>query len=218
MEKLPESIDGLPDLCGSEPRIRETVLRERDRRVFPAGNGFDFGRVRSAAAIALHMHQPLVPAGGDDLGSAAIISNLKLMMDNPHVGDNHNAPVFRWCYRRMGEFVPQLLHEGHGPRVMLDYSGTLLHGLWAMGLEDVLDSLRNVTCRPAGPGRWPGAIPSPYPWRRRQSEYSIRYTALSFVVPEKVRFKYRLEGLEPDWVDRRAAAFSSLTPSLRKPA
>jgi hypothetical protein len=131
MEKLPESIDGLPDLCGSEPRIRETVLRERDRRVFPAGNGFDFGRVRSAAAIALHMHQPLVPAGGDDLGSAAIISNLKLMMDNPHVGDNHNAPVFRWCYRRM-----------------LDYSGTLLHGLWAMGLHDVLDSLRNVTCDP----------------------------------------------------------------------
>jgi len=29
----------------------------------------------------------------------------------------------------------------------------------------------------------------------------FRYTGLSFIVPEKVRFRYRLEGLEPDWVE-----------------
>ena len=42
----------------------------------------------------------------------------------------------------MGEFVPQLLEEGKEPRVMLEYSGTLLYGLRQMGSGNVLDSLR----------------------------------------------------------------------------
>jgi hypothetical protein len=71
------------------------------------------------------------------------------MMDNPQIGDNHNAPVFHWCYKRMGEFIPQLVSEGKQPRVMLDYSGTLLHGLRQMGLNDVFDNLRRITCEPA---------------------------------------------------------------------
>ena len=33
----------------------------------------------------------------------------------------------------MGEFIPQLVDEGKEPRVMLEYSGTLLHGLRQMG-------------------------------------------------------------------------------------
>ena len=111
--------------------------------------GIDFGNIRSAFSIALHMHQPLIPAGGADLRTAGVISNLKDMMDHPGIGDNHNASVFHWCYRRMGEFIPQLIHDGKQPRVMLDYSGTLLHGLRAMGLEDVIDSLKNITCNPA---------------------------------------------------------------------
>ena len=48
------------------------------------------------------------------------------MYEHPGIGDNHNAPMFRRCYARMGEFVPQLLREGKEPRVMLEYSGTLL--------------------------------------------------------------------------------------------
>ncbi len=43
----------------------------------------------------------------------------------------------------------------------------------------------------------------------------FRYTGLSFAAPEKVRFKYRLDGLEPDWVDvgtRRVAYYSYLKP------
>ena len=88
------------------------------------------------------MHQPLIPAGGGDLHTAEIISNLKHMMDNPGIGDNHNASVFHWCYKRMGEFIPQLVDEGKQPRVMLDYSGTLLHGLRQMGLNDVFDNLK----------------------------------------------------------------------------
>jgi hypothetical protein len=108
--------------------------------------GIDFARINSGFANALHMHQPLIPAGGDDLPTAAVISNLQYMMDHPNIGDNHNAPVFRWCYKRMGEFIPQLVQEGKQPRVMLDYSGCLLHGLWAMGLHDVLDDLKTITC------------------------------------------------------------------------
>jgi hypothetical protein len=147
MEILPEFIDGLPNICGSEQLI-EQAIQQRERRVFPAEKGFDFTQIRSAAAVALHMHQPLIPAGGGDLKTAAIISNLKYMMDNPGIGDNHNASVFHWCYKRMGEFIPQLLSEGKEPRVMLDYSGTLLYGLRQMGLDDVLDSLRKISCEP----------------------------------------------------------------------
>ena len=60
----------------------------------------------------------------------------------------YNAGIFRWCYKRMGEFIPQLVGEGKQPRVMLDYSGTLLWGLQQMGLDDVLDDLRVITCEP----------------------------------------------------------------------
>lgn len=149
METLPEQINGLPNICGSEPRIEQAILDACGQRAFPVNNGIDMGRLSSAAAIALHMHQPLIPAGGPDLQTAAIIGNLQYMMENQGIGDNHNAPVFHWCYKRMGEFIPSLIGEGKEPRVMLDYSGTLLHGLRAMGLHDVFDTLRTITCDPA---------------------------------------------------------------------
>jgi hypothetical protein len=95
------------------------------------------------------MHQPLIPAGGDILQTASVISNLKHMMDHPEMGDNHNAPVFHLCYKRMGDFIPQLVRTGKQPRVMFDYSGCLLHGLRQMGLGDVIESLRTITCEPA---------------------------------------------------------------------
>ncbi len=43
----------------------------------------------------------------------------------------------------------------------------------------------------------------------------IRYTALSFVIPERVRFEYRLEGYDREWVQagtRRVAYYTSLPP------
>ncbi len=43
----------------------------------------------------------------------------------------------------------------------------------------------------------------------------IEYSGLSFVAPEKVRFKYRLEGLDQDWVDagvKRLANYSYIPP------
>jgi hypothetical protein len=143
---LPEYIDGLPNLCGSEEIIAEAI-RNRPA-VSLSDSGIDWPLTKSACAIALHMHQPLIPDPDRDLEQADIISNLQHMMDHPNVGDNHNAPVFHSCYKRMGEFIRKLVEEGKQPRVMLDYSGTLLHGLYKMGLDDVFDNLRLITCDP----------------------------------------------------------------------
>ena len=143
-----EPVGELPNLCGREPQIEDARSRTSAQPVFRDRSGVDFGRLKSAAAIALHMHQPLIPAGGDDLPTAAIIGNLQHMMEHPGIGDNHNAPVFLWCYKRMGEFIPELVHAGREPRVMLEYSGTLLHGLRRMGANDVIDALRGITCNP----------------------------------------------------------------------
>ena len=46
-------------------------------------------------------------------------------------------------------------------------------------------------------------------------DFAFLYTALSFTTPEKVRFKYRLEGFDHDWVDagtRRVAHYTNLAP------
>jgi len=144
--QLPESVDGLPNFCGAEPEIDAAVRAGLGKPAFQPESRIDFGSIRSAFAIALHMHQPLIPAGGPELATAEIISNLKYMMDHPDIGDNHNAPVFHQCYKRMGDFIPHLVDEGKQPRVMLEYSGTLLHGLRRMGLSDVFDNLKRITC------------------------------------------------------------------------
>lgn len=148
MSQFPEYIDGLVNLSGSEKDIEKAILDNQGKPVFLPESDIDFKRIRSTCAIALHMHQPLIPGGGHELRTAEIISNLQYMMSNQHLGDNHNAPVFHWCYKRMGEFVPQLVDGGKQPRIMLDYSGTLLHGLRKMGLNDVFDNLKTITCNP----------------------------------------------------------------------
>lgn len=48
-----------------------------------------------------------------------------------------------------------------------------------------------------------------------QTNLEIAYTGLSFIKPEQVRFRYKLEGLNDDWIDtgtRRTAYFSYLPP------
>ena len=148
MAGLPEYIDGLPNLCGSEQLIEAAINAGRRAPVLLDQTPVDISGIDSAFAVALHMHQPLIPAGGPDMHTAAIVSNLQWMLEHPELGDNHNAPVFHWCYKRMGELIPQLLAEGVQPRIMLEYSGTLLHGLRCAGLDDVFDALRALTCDP----------------------------------------------------------------------
>jgi hypothetical protein len=145
---LPEEIDGLPNLCGAEAAIEAAIREGGERPVTPGRTPIRLDDIDSAFAVALHMHQPLIPAGGPDLRSAPAISNLQWMLEHQDVGDNHNAPVFLWCYKRPGELIPKLLAEGAEPRLMLEYSGTLLHGLRRMGADDVIDSLRPLAVDP----------------------------------------------------------------------
>jgi hypothetical protein len=144
-EPLQEYIGEFPNISGSEDQIDAVTSTGLKKTFYANQTGINFSSIKSAAAIALHMHQPLIPAGGSDLRSASIISNLKYMWDNQGYGDNHNATVFYWCYKRIGELVPQLVGEGKQPRVMLEYSGTLFHGLRQMGSEDLFDALKKVT-------------------------------------------------------------------------
>lgn len=146
--ELSEYVDGLPNICGQEEAVRAAVRAGQERPVYLDRSPILFSDIDSAFAIALHMHQPLIPAGGDDPRTAEVVSNLWWMTEHQDIGDNHNAPVFRWCYKRMAEYVPKLLAEGLAPRVMLEYSGTLLHGLRKMGADDVIDALRSLTCDP----------------------------------------------------------------------
>ena len=140
--QLPDTIDGVPNVSGAEGPVAEAMRASEWPPLSGLHHGGDpLAGIGSACAIALHMHQPLIPAGGERPRTAAIISNLQYMMENPGIGDNHNASVFHWCYKRMGEFIPQLVDEGKQPRVMLEYSGTLLHGLRQMGADDVFDNL-----------------------------------------------------------------------------
>ena len=102
-------------------------------------------RIRSGFACALHMHQPTIPAGTQ----GALISHLQYMVEHPGEGDNHNAEPFAQCYRRLADIIPQLISEGARPRIMLDYSGTLLWGFQQMGRHDILEALRSLACDPA---------------------------------------------------------------------
>jgi hypothetical protein len=148
VSELAEIIQGVPNVAGAEEQVARAMAADATKGLSGGAGAVDFGQIRAACAIALHMHQPLIPAGGGDLKTAAIIGNLQYMMEHQDIGDNHNAPVFAWCYKRMGELIPQLIHEGKSPRVMLEYSGTLLYGLRQMGRDDVLDALKGITCNP----------------------------------------------------------------------
>jgi len=139
---IPDVVGGLPNLCGHEAQV-EAATSGRDP-VFLRETNLRLDQLQAVCAVALHMQQPLIPAGGHDLRTAETISNLEHMFRNPGVGDNHNAGVFIECYARMGDVVPELVRQGKNPRVMLDYSGELLYGLRRMGRGDVLDRLRGL--------------------------------------------------------------------------
>jgi signal transduction histidine kinase/CheY-like chemotaxis protein/HPt (histidine-containing phosphotransfer) domain-containing protein len=48
-----------------------------------------------------------------------------------------------------------------------------------------------------------------------KEKFEFRYTGLSFIAPEKVKFKYKLEGFDKEWVDagtRRVAYYTNIAP------
>ena len=134
----------LPNFCGWESEI-STIVNHQEPIFKTTIEGTDppsINQIWAGFACALHFHQPTIPTGEN----GALISNLQYMFEHPQQGDNHNAEPFAWCYRRMGEFIPQLITEGCQPRIMLDYSGNLLWGLRQMGRDDILNSLKKITC------------------------------------------------------------------------
>lgn len=82
--------------------------------------------------------------------------------------------------------------------------------------EVLLDGRAQLPARPVIASRLrthsqPPAIQVP-PGKR---QVELRYTALSFVSPDRVRFRHKLEGLDEDWVEAgtvRAAQYSFLRP------
>ena len=130
----------LPAICGNELRINEIVNKKKDRRLFKSTSNLE--DINSVFACALHMHQPTIPAGKD----GELISHLQYMFENISEGDNHNAESFAQCYKRLGEIIPSLIDEGYDPKIMIDYSGNLLWGIEQMGREDILASLKLITC------------------------------------------------------------------------
>jgi len=63
--------------------------------------------------------------------------------------------------------------------------------------------------------RAPVAFDRPVQIAPSQENFEIEYTALSFINSEHIRFKYKLEGLDHDWIDvgiRRTAYYSHVPP------
>ncbi|WP_240966476.1 glycosyl hydrolase family 57 [Nodosilinea sp. P-1105] len=135
--------DGLPPIAGWEAEIAAAMGSQQS--VFLPHTNLSLDQIQAGFAIALHMHQPTIPAGSQ----GELINHLQYMFEHPYDGDNHNAGPFAYCYARLGDFIPELVNQGCNPRVMLDYSGTLLWGLQQMGRHDILDKLRRITHDPA---------------------------------------------------------------------
>ena len=131
-----------PAISGRASEL-QTLMRS-DESIWLPQTDRRLDALRSCFACALHMHQPTIPAGAD----GGLISHLQFMFEHPDQGDNHNAEPFAHCYRRMADLIPQLIDAGCSPRIMLDYSGTLLWGFEQMRRQDITDALRFLACDP----------------------------------------------------------------------
>jgi hypothetical protein len=131
-----------PPIAGREAEL-QTLMQGRSTQPTPAPST-SLEQLQSAFACALHMHQPTIPAGA----SGELISHLQYMAEHPDQGDNHNAEPFAQCYRRLVDILPALIEQGCNPRIMLDYSGTLLWGFGQMGRHDILEALQRLACDP----------------------------------------------------------------------
>jgi signal transduction histidine kinase/ligand-binding sensor domain-containing protein len=111
--------------------------------------------------------------------------------------------------------------SGYSPTVAKSSDGRL----WFVAGEGVqMVDPRNLPVNPLPPPvhiEQVKADGKPYPLQKgirlpaKVRDVSIEYTALSLVAPEKVHFKYMLEGQDPDWkevVNERRAQYSNLRP------
>jgi len=84
---LPDTVDRVRNVCGAEELVAQTP-RGREHRPLSAAHAWrdPLAGIRSACAIALDMHQPLIPAGREHLRTAPLIGNLQYMLDHPDIG------------------------------------------------------------------------------------------------------------------------------------
>ena len=96
MNEFPEYIDGVPYISGAEDQAVEVMRQGARKDLYRSAGKIDFNNARGACAVALHMHQPLIPAGGDDLQSAALIcgknSSTSLRKTSNKMASRHCAP------------------------------------------------------------------------------------------------------------------------------
>ena len=130
----------LPPIAGCEAELLS--LMQQPGAVAAPSSNLRLDELQSVFGCALHMHQPTIPAGAN----GELISHLQFMLEHPGEGDNHNAEPFAQCYRRLVDILPGLIDQGCNPRIMLDYSGTLLWGFQQMNRTDILDALRRLAC------------------------------------------------------------------------
>ena len=133
----------LPPIAGREAELH--ALTQQSELLAAPQSSLKLETLQSAFACALHMHQPTIPAGAH----GELICHLQYMAEHPGEGDNHNAEPFAQCYRRLVDILPRLIEQGCDPRIMLDYSGTLLWGFEQMGRRDILEALHRLATDPA---------------------------------------------------------------------
>src|SRR5690242_8510 len=104
--QLADVMNGLPGIAGWESQVLQTT--QRQEAIFLHSTNVRLESTQAAFAVALHMHQPTIPAGRN----GQLISNLQYMFEHPNEGDNHNAGPFVNCYRRMGDIIPELVSQG----------------------------------------------------------------------------------------------------------
>ncbi len=116
--ELPEYVDGLPNICGSEQRVEEAIrARGADPVLFPPGAA-GFGDVTSAFAVALHMHQlyPRYAGGHPPVFTLAQRREIKKLGKSKPA--EHGLPFSRWSLAKLADFlvaegvVEDISHEG----------------------------------------------------------------------------------------------------------
>jgi len=82
-----------------------------------------------------------------------------------------------------------------------------------VAIEEVMVDKRRIVASDEWPGKTKDSSPIAIP--PGHGELELHYTALSFQAPEKNRFKYKLEGMDSDWVEagtRRVAYYNNIYP------
>ncbi len=168
-------------------RVRKEAFDELDRGKLRQVTCTVFGKADGLASV--QCNGVAKPAGWKDRHGSLWFPTIRgVAAVEARIKTNENPP-------------PVVIEEVLADRQRIDDSRLAGHDtkvLKAPASGSVLPVLASTLRVPAGRG-----------------ELEIRYTALSLQAPEKNRFKYKLEGVDTDWIDagmRRAAYYNNVPP------